>query len=254
MGADVVLHSGTKYLGGHSDVLLGVVTCSSETSMGRILAPKLRMVQSNIGAVASPFDSWLTLRGLRTLQVRLERQCSNAMALALFLEQTRLQQAQQYLERQNNENDNNNNHESDDDFLRVVITKVHYPGLQSHPQHEIAKKQMMNHRYGGMLSFEVGSPYPATETNSKNKMTDEDMAMAIAGAVKVIKRATSLGGTETLIEHRASIEPEGRVVSPPGLLRLSVGLEDINDLITDVENALKIANAAINQLEKNGRQ
>ena len=104
------------------------------------------------------------------------------------------------------------------------VVQVHYPGLVSHPQHATAKRQMA--MYGGMLSFEV-----------KN----ESMAMAVAGAVRTIRRATSLGGTETLIEHRASIEPPERRTSPPGLLRISVGLEDANDLVHDLKVALDIA-------------
>jgi cystathionine gamma-synthase len=110
-----------------------------------------------------------------------------------------------------------------------MVCKVHYPGLISHPQHEIASRQMKG-GYGGMLSFE---------------MKDEAMAMAVAGAVSVIKRATSLGGTETLIEHRASIEPEDGRVSPDGLLRVSVGLENANDLIRDLEIAMEVANEVV---------
>eukprot|EP00571_Detonula_confervacea_P009182 CAMPEP_0172320326 /NCGR_PEP_ID=MMETSP1058-20130122/40271_1 /TAXON_ID=83371 /ORGANISM="Detonula confervacea, Strain CCMP 353" /LENGTH=472 /DNA_ID=CAMNT_0013035565 /DNA_START=76 /DNA_END=1491 /DNA_ORIENTATION=+ len=185
LGADAVLHSGTKYLGGHSDVLLGIASCSPMTENGLWLAERLKAVQTSIGAVASPFDCWLTLRGLRTLHLRVERQCQTAMKLAEYL----------------------NEHQS--------VMKCHYPGLESHPQHAVAKQQMVGQgsggAFGGMLSFEVES---------------ESMAMAVAGAVRTIRRATSLGGTETLIEHRASIEPPERRTSPVGLLRLSVGLED----------------------------
>ena len=110
------------------------------------------------------------------------------------------------------------------------VVKCHYPGLDSHPQHEVAKRQMIgpenDSMYGGMLSFEVES---------------ESWAMAVAGAVRVIRRATSLGGTETLIEHRASIEPPERRTSPLGLLRLSVGLEDVKDLQHDLEIAFEVA-------------
>jgi cystathionine gamma-synthase len=195
LGADLVFHSGTKYLGGHSDVLLGVVTASPWTSCGQELSASIRQVQIKAGAVASPFDSWLTLRGLRTLHVRVERSCQNALRLAQFLESC--------------------------DSVKVV----NYPGLESHPQHEIAKKQMKS-GFGGVLSFEM-------ETDVE--------AMAVAGALRTAQRATSLGGTETLVEHRASIEPPGRVVSPLGLLRVSVGLEDVNDLIDDFRTALTIA-------------
>jgi cystathionine gamma-synthase len=138
----------------------------------------------------------LTLRGLRTLHIRLERQCKNAFQLAEFLSR------------------------------HSLVKAVHYPGLANHPQHDVALSQMKDDLFGGMLSFEV---------------SNETMAMAVAGAVCTIKRATSLGGTETLIEHRASIEPDDGRVSPPGLLRMSVGLEDCNDLIQDLETALKIA-------------
>ncbi|KAK1742564.1 cystathionine gamma-synthase [Skeletonema marinoi] len=194
LGADAVLHSGTKYLGGHSDVLLGTISCSPINETGKFIAERLKSVQTSIGAVASPLECWLTLRGLRSLHVRVERQCQTAMKLANYLD----------------------GHEH--------IAKVHYPGLASHPQHATAKRQMA--MYGGMLSFEV-----------KN----ESMAMAVAGAVSTIRRATSLGGTETLIEHRASIEPPERRTSPPGLLRMSVGLEDADDLIDDLKIALDIA-------------
>lgn len=155
----------------------------------------LRQVQTDMGAVASPFDSWLTLRGLRTLHVRVQRQCETAQRLAEFL----------------------NTHD--------LIQSVHYPGLQSHPGHDIAKRQMKM-GYGVVLSVEL-------ETESQ--------AMAVAGALRLVQRATSLGGTETLVEHRSSIEPPGRVTSPPGLLRVSVGLEDANDLIHDFGSALSIA-------------
>ncbi|KAL7497520.1 hypothetical protein ACHAWT_005533 [Skeletonema menzelii] len=201
LGADTVLHSGTKYLGGHSDVLLGTLSCSPNET-GKSIAERLKSVQTSIGAVASPLECWLTLRGLRTLHVRVERQCQTAMKLARYLD----------------------GHEG--------IVQVHYPGLESHPQHATAKRQMA--LYGGMLSFEV-----------KN----EAMAMAVAGAVRIIKRATSLGGTETLIEHRASIEPPERRTSPPGLLRMSVGLEDVDDLVEDLKVALDIGSQICNSAE-----
>jgi cystathionine gamma-synthase len=194
LGADLVLHSATKYMGGHSDVLLGVVTCSPWTERGRELGPLLRQVQVCVGGVASSFDSWLTLRGLRTLGTRVERQCRSAMELASYMQ------------------------------AHPLITAVHYPGLETHPQHAIAKRQMKG-GYGGVFSVELES---------------ESLAMAFAGALRTIQRATSLGGTETLIEHRASIEPPDRTTSPAGLLRLSVGLESPADLISDVENALSI--------------
>mmetsp|Transcript_5014 Transcript_5014/g.7381 ORF Transcript_5014/g.7381 Transcript_5014/m.7381 type:complete len:578 (+) Transcript_5014:154-1887(+) len=197
LGADAVLHSGTKYLAGHSDVLIGSVTTSPKTTQGRELGSRVRQIQSALGATASPMDCWLTLRGLRTLHIRLERQCRSAMEIANFL----------------------NNH--------PLVKSVHYPGLEGHPQHQIAARQM-KYSFGGMLSFE---------------MADEAAAMAVAGAVSIIQRATSLGGTETLIEHRASIEPDDGRVSPMGLLRLSVGLEDVEDLKRDLEVALQIGHS-----------
>jgi cystathionine gamma-synthase len=193
------MHSATKYLGGHSDALLGIATTSPVTERGKELAPILKSVQRDGGGVASPWDSWLILRGLRTLQVRVERQCQTAQTLAEFLDK------------------------------HDLVSAVHYPGLATHPQHGVAKQQM-NGGFGGVLSFEL-------ET--------QVMATAFAGALKTIQRATSLGGTETLIEHRASIEPPGRVTSPAGLLRVSVGLEDPEDLIHDMERALSIVRTII---------
>jgi cystathionine gamma-synthase len=200
-GADLVLHSATKYLAGHSDALLGVVTASPWTRRGRDLAPRLRQVQASVGGVASPFDAWLTLRGLRTLAIRVQRQCETAQKLALYL----------------------SNHPS--------VHKVYYPGLESasdeSPQHQTLVERQMK-MCGGMLSVDMDS---------------ESKAMALAGALRTIQRATSLGGTETLIEHRASIEPPGRVTSPAGLLRIAVGLEDADDLIKDLQEALAIVDS-----------
>ena len=200
LGADAVLHSATKYLGGHSDVLLGSVSCSPRTENGSWLKERLGQVQTSVGAVASPLECWLTLRGLRTLHLRVLRQCQTAMKLSQFLDK----------------------HDE--------VSICHYPGLPTHPQHEIAKRQMIGpnggNLYGGMLSFEVQC---------------EAFAMAVAGGCRIIKRATSLGGTETLIEHRASIEPPERRVSPPGLLRVSVGLEAADDVINDLRTALDVA-------------
>jgi cystathionine gamma-synthase len=199
LGADIVFHSGTKYLGGHSDVLLGLVTISPWTERGQEIAPRLKEVQVKAGAVAAPFDSWLTLRGLRTLHVRVDRACENALSLATFLD------------------------------AQKSVQVVHYPGLKTHPQHAIAKRQMKN-QFGGVMSFE---------------MKTESEAMAVAGALRMAQRATSLGGTETLVEHRASIEPPNRVVSPPGLLRVSVGIEHIDDLMDDFKTALAIAKEVV---------
>lgn len=200
LGADISLHSATKYLGGHSDALLGVLTASPVTDQGRALTPILKEVQVKAGGVASPWDSWLVLRGLRTLAVRVQQQCRTAMLLAEYLDAKRQEAGS-------------------------MITAVHYPGLTSHPQHDVATRQMKG-GYGGILSIEL---------------QDEATAMAFAGAVQLLHRATSLGGTESLIEHRASIEPPERTVSPPGLLRISVGLEDVEDLILDMDRALHVA-------------
>ncbi|MFT5514348.1 MAG: cystathionine gamma-synthase [Rhodothermales bacterium] len=186
LGATIVVHSTTKYLAGHSDVLGGAAL----TRDAEVLE-KIRHVQTSGGAVMDPFSAWLTLRGMRSLGPRMNAQCTSAARVAEWLA----------------------NH-------REVET-VHYPGLATHPLHEVASRQMS--RFGGMLSFEVGGGRPA--------------AMAVAGRLKTFRRATSLGGTESLVEHRASIEPEPPT-SPEGLLRLSVGLEHIDDLLQDLETAL----------------
>eukprot|EP00977_Amphora_coffeiformis_P016556 scaffold5158_cov153-Amphora_coffeaeformis.AAC.5 len=191
---DVVMHSATKYLAGHSDALLGTLTTNPTTRAGQRLAERLHQVQEMTGGVASTMDAWLCLRGLRTLAVRVRQQCQSAQRIAEFLER------------------------------QAAVTAVHYPGLPSHPQYEIAQQQM-SMVGGGVLSFDMGT---------------EVRAVSLAAALQIIQRATSLGGTETLIEHRASIEPEGRVTSPPGLLRLSVGLEDADDLLADLQQALDI--------------
>ncbi|KAG7360138.1 cystathionine gamma-synthase [Nitzschia inconspicua] len=198
LGADVSFHSGTKYLAGHSDALLGLVTLSPVTSRGHELVSAMNDAQILGGAVASPFDSWLTLRGMRTLHVRVERQCKTT------------QQLVEYLEKQKEQ---------------MKIIHLYYPGLISHQQHDVAKRQMQG-GFGGVFSMEFD---------------DEATAMAFAAALQTVHRATSLGGPETLIEHRASIEPPERRTSPPGLLRVSIGLEDINDLIRDFEMAAGIA-------------
>ena len=201
-GADMVMHSGTKYIGGHSDVLLGLVTVSPWTERGRELGARLQQVQVCVGGVASAMDSWLTLRGLRTLSIRVARQCDTALQLARYLEE-------EY-----------GNHPSS------PIKCVHYPGLESNPGHLVAQKQMQGGMFGGVFSLEFDS---------------EAMAMAVAGALSIVQRATSLGGTESLVEHRRSIEPVGRETSPAGLLRVSVGLEDPVDLIRDFDMAIGIA-------------
>lgn len=185
-GADVVLHSATKYLGGHSDLLGGVLVFREETE----LLNRVRTMQRTGGGVMDPFSAWLTQRGLRTLDVRLQRMMQSAEVIARFLQA----------------------HES--------VSAVHYPGLPSHPGHSIAGKQMEG--FGAMLSFETA---------------DGIQARNVPARCMVFRRATSLGGTESLIEHRASIEPAGSP-TPDSLLRLSVGLEHTDDLIEDLSGAL----------------
>ncbi|MCR4417413.1 MAG: cystathionine gamma-synthase [Ignavibacteria bacterium] len=194
LGADIVVHSATKYLGGHSDLLGGILILNSDE-----LYEKLKFIQNAIGAVLSPFDSWLLLRSVKTLAVRMERHNQNAMKIAEFL----------------------NSHPK--------VRKVFYPGLQSHPQHLIAKKQMRG--FGGMVSFEVD---------------DFETAKNIIYKFQVFTLAESLGGVESLVCHpatmtHASIPKEIREKNglTDGLIRLSVGIEDIEDLLNDLEQALK---------------
>jgi cystathionine gamma-synthase len=188
LGADLVVHSATKYLNGHSDLLAGLIVAAAETELWQ----RLRTLRHDEGAILGAFEAWLLLRGLRTLEVRLRRQCGSAMHLAAALER------------------------------HPRIERVLYPGLPSHKGHTLAARQMSG-GFGGMLSILVRGGAEA--------------AIATAAAVQVWKRATSLGGVESLIEHRASIEgPDSP--APPGLLRLSVGLEDPRDLLADLERAL----------------
>jgi cystathionine gamma-synthase len=187
LGADLILHSTTKYFGGHCDVLGGIVIAKTDNEFFQ----RIRRIQYTGGAVPSPFDCWLILRGMRTLPWRMRAHSENAMKIANFLAQ------------------------------HPHVECVHYPGLKSHPGYEIARKQMS--MFGGMLSFEVKGGGKA--------------AMNAAGKTKVFIRATSLGGVESLIEHRASIEGPG-TTSPEGLLRLSIGLENADDLIEDLDQAL----------------
>ena len=195
-GFDIVVHSATKYLNGHSDLIGGVVVCSDDKTE---LAEQLLYLQNAVGSIMNPFDSFLLLRSLKTLPVRMERHCSNAIQIANFLE----------------------SHNS--------IQRVIYPGLESHPQHEIAKKQMNG--FGGMISVEIKG--------------------GLEGAKKFLERteifslAESLGGVESLIEHpaimtHASIPPEVReeIGISDGLVRLSVGIEALEDLTDDLEKAL----------------
>jgi cystathionine gamma-synthase len=187
LGADVSMHATTKYLGGHSDVLGGALIFKENSEVFQ----KVSSIQMTGGAVPSPFECWLTMRGIRTLALRVNQQSANALALAEFLA----------------------NHPK--------VEAVHYPGLTSHSAHDVAKKQMRS--FGGMLSVQAGR--------------DRNESIAIASRLSFFTQATSLGGTESLIEHRASVEGPG-TRAPENLLRVSVGLEHIEDLKEDFDTAL----------------
>jgi cystathionine gamma-synthase len=187
LGADVVMHSTTKYLGGHSDVMGGALVFRERGERYE----RAELARTLQGAVMSPFNAWLTLRGLRTLACRVDRHCANAQAVAGFLATQR------------------------------AVARVRYPGLPSHPQHAVAKRQMRG--FGGMLSIELAG--------------GREAALALASRVRLFTNATSLGGVESLIEHRASVEG-AHPVSPPSLLRLSIGLEHPDDLVADLAQAL----------------
>jgi cystathionine gamma-synthase len=188
LGADLSIHATTKYLGGHSDVLGGAVVAREAGAFFE----RLRFIQGNGGAVPSPFDCWLVLRGIRSLAYRVRAHAEHAMRVAQFLES------------------------------HPQIERVYYPGLASHPGHAVAARQMRG-GFGGMLSVTVRGGAAA--------------AMGVAARVQIFTRATSLGGTESLIEHRASVEgPESK--TPLSLLRLSIGLEHPDDLVADLEQAL----------------
>ena len=187
LGADLILHSTTKYFGGHCDVLGGIVVAKKDNEFFQ----RIRSIQYEGGAVPSPFDCWLILRGMRTLPWRMRAHSDNAMKIAQYLAQ------------------------------HPKVTRVHYPGLPSHPGHKIAAREMSS--FGGMLSFETKG--------------GRDAAISVAANTKIFIRATSLGGVESLIEHRASIEGAG-TTSPESLLRVSIGLENPDDLIEDLDQAL----------------
>ncbi|MEW2357329.1 cystathionine gamma-synthase [Spirillospora sp. NPDC029432] len=193
LGADVVVHSTTKYIGGHSDVVGGALITSSAE-----LGERLAFHQNSMGAVAGPFDAWLTLRGIKTLGVRMDRHCSNAAAVVEML--TR--------------------HES--------VREVLYPGLPAHPGHETAAKQMKG--FGGMVSFRMGS---------------EEAAVRVCESTKLFTLGESLGGVESLIEHPGRMTHASAAGSPlevpADLVRLSVGIEDADDLLRDLERALAAA-------------
>ncbi|HEX3805549.1 MAG TPA: cystathionine gamma-synthase [Gaiellaceae bacterium] len=190
LGADLVVHSTTKYLGGHSDVVGGFVACNDEA-----LAERLYFLQKSLGAVPGPFDAWLVLRGLKTLAVRMRQHCENARRVAEFLDG------------------------------HPGVERVLWPGLPSHPNHEVARAQMRD--FGGMVSF---------------LMESEDEAVALVARTKLFQLAESLGGVESLIEHPARMthaSTAGAPFAPPGnLVRLSVGIESADDLVADLEAAL----------------
>jgi cystathionine beta-lyase/cystathionine gamma-synthase len=191
LGADLVLHSTTKYLGGHSDVVGGAVVGNDPE-----IYSFLKFNQNAAGAITGPFDAWLTLRGIKTLGVRMERHCANARAVAEYLA----------------------SHEA--------VERVYYPGLADHPGHEIAKRQMRD--FSGMVSFTVRGGFEA--------------ATEIAGRTKVFQLAESLGGVESLIEHpgqmtHLSVAGTGAEVEA-SLIRLSVGIEHVDDLIADLKQAV----------------
>lgn len=186
-GADLVMHSTTKYFGGHSDVLSGCIVAREQNEYFE----RIRTFQVQGGAVASPFDCWLLLRSLPTMPARVQIQSQNAAKLADALNRN------------------------------PRLSKVHYPGLPSHPGHAIAARQMKS--FGGMLSIEVAG--------------GREAALAVAGRVQIFKRATSLGGVESLLEHRATVEGPNST-TPDNLLRLSIGLEHADDLLADLLQAL----------------
>src|SRR6184192_3720227 len=190
LGADIVVHSTTKYLGGHSDVLGGFAATNDPT-----IAERLYFLQKSLGAVPGPFDSWLVLRGVRTLAVRMRRHCDNAMTVAIWLER------------------------------HANVEQVLYPGLPTHPGHAIAARQMRD--FGGMVSFLAQS---------------EEEAVALVARTKLFQLAESLGGVESLIEVPARMTHASTATAPfaapPNLVRLSVGIEAVEDLILDLERAL----------------
>jgi cystathionine beta-lyase/cystathionine gamma-synthase len=193
LGADVVIHSTTKYVGGHSDVIGGFVGVADGA-----LAERLAFLQNSLGAVPGPFDSWLVLRGLKTLAVRMRQHCANARTIAEWLDG------------------------------HTAVSHVRYPGLAAHPQHDLAARQMDD--FGGMVSFELDG--------------SEEDARAVLAATRVWQLGESLGGVESLIEHpglmtHASLA--GTAFEVPGnLVRLSVGIESVDDLVADLEQALAL--------------
>lgn len=193
LGADIVLHSATKYLGGHSDLVHGIVATNNPD-----IAEQLKFIQNAAGAIPGPFDCWLCLRSVKTLAVRMKQHSTNAMEIATRLEH------------------------------HPAVKAIYYPGLPSHPQHELAKKQMT--MFGGMISIELGSLEKAIDVTKK---------------LKVFTLGESLGGVESLVCHPVSMthgsipkEQREKLGVTDGLIRLSVGIEDVEDLIADIEQAL----------------
>ena len=195
LGADIVMHSATKYLGGHSDVVMGALVVKDKA-----LAEKLYFIQNASGAVCGPQDSFLVLRGIKTLHIRMQRHCENGKAIAEYLK------------------------------AHAKIEKVYWPGFEEHPNHEIAKSQMRD--FGGMISFVT-------------KGNDYDVAIKIVERLKIFTLAESLGGVESLAGHPASMthasipkEEREKTGVVDSLIRLSVGIEDIEDLIADIKQAI----------------
>jgi cystathionine gamma-synthase len=205
LGADVVVHSTTKYVGGHSDVVGGALVVAegadgpADPHTGESLADRLAFLQNAMGAVPGPFDAFLTLRGLKTLAVRMDRHCDNAETVAEWLD------------------------------ARSDVLEVRYPGLIGSPGHDVAVKQMR--RFGGMVSFRPAG--------------GRDAALAVCAATRVFILAESLGGIESLIEHPADMTHASVTGSalevPDDLIRLSVGIEDVDDLLADLDRALAAA-------------
>jgi len=188
LGADIVMHSTTKYFGGHSDVLGGALVFAQRNGFFERVAHRRHLT----GAILAPFSAWLTLRGFRSLPARMAMHCANARRVAEFLS------------------------------THPVVERVNYPGLPSHPGHATAAKQMRD--FGGMLSIELRG--------------GREAALEMASRLRIFTNATSLGGCESLIEHRASVEG-AHPFSPQNLLRISVGIEHADDLIADLEQALR---------------
>jgi len=207
LGADIVVHSATKYLGGHSDLIAGLVVAKDKT-----IGEQLKFIQNASGAILSPFDSWLVIRGIETLSLRVKQHCINAQAVAEYLEQ------------------------------HAAVDKVYYPGLKSHVNHDIAKQQAKG--FGGVVSFTL-------------KNDTEEAAVKFVTSTKLFKLAESLGGVKSLLSHSAnmthkSIPAEKRRAAgvADSLIRLSVGLEEVDDLINDLEQAFQNLQTSVTSNKK----